>query len=313
MQRRWFWSLLIGAPLLVCVLVVVLAPGADQRDAVNMSLAQAAILGVVEGLTEFLPISSTGHLLVVQRLLGIGTDGENSKQAADAFAICIQAGAILAILGLYFGRLQEMGRGLRGRDPAGRALLGNVVVAFLPAAVIGLTAGDWIRSQLFGPWPIVWAWAVGGVAILVVSVFRTHRQEVGTRGKALGELTLRAAFFIGLLQCVAMWPGVSRSLVTIVGGVLVGLSLRASVEFSFLLGLLTLGAATAYDVLQHGALLLKTYSPSAMALGFFAAFLSAVLAVRWMVRYLERHGLQLFGWYRIAIALVVAVLLLRGW
>ena len=312
MRGRLLWAILGVAAVAAVVLLVLFSPATDVRDRVNMTLAQAALLGVVEGVTEFLPISSTGHLLVVQRALGIGTQGEDAKLAADAFAICIQAGAILAILGLYWGRIGQMWRGLLGGDPAGRRLLLAVGVAFLPAAVIGLTAGEWIRAHLFGAWPIVWAWAVGGAAILLESSMTHEDTEAGRAGAELEDLTLRSALGIGLIQCIAMWPGVSRSLVTIVGGRLVGLSVRAAVEFSFLLGLLTLGAATAYDVLRHGDLLVATYSPSAMVVGFCCAFLSALLAVRWMVQYLQKHGLQIFGWYRLAVAGLVAVLLLTG-
>ena len=312
MRRRWLWATLVGVVILAGIAAFVFAPSDDVRDRTNMSLLQAAILGIVEGVTEYLPVSSTGHLLVVQRAFGIGMNGDAAKEAADAFAICIQGGAILAILGLYWSRLQQMGRGLVGRDAAGRRLLVSVVVAFLPAAVIGLTAGGWIKEHLFGPWPIVWAWGVGGLAILLLAWRKHEGTEEGRAGAALEDLTPKQALVIGLIQCIAMWPGVSRSLVTILGGRLVGLSVAAAVEFSFLLGLLTLGAATVYDVLQHGDLLLETYSPSAMIIGFCFAFISAVLAVRWMVGYLQRHGLQLFGWYRIAIAIVVGVLLATG-
>jgi len=312
MRRRALWAGLVLLVLLAGVLTTLLVSPTDARDAENMTLPQAALLGVIEGVTEFLPVSSTGHLLVAQRAAGIGTDSASSKAAADAFAICIQAGAILAIVGLYFSRLRQMGRGLLGRDPAGRALCRNVLVAFLPAAVLGLSAGDAIREHLFGPWPVVWAWGVGGAAILGVAALKHESTKEGRAGLVLEQLTLQAALLIGVAQCVAMWPGVSRSLITIVGGVLVGLSLRAAVEFSFLLGLLTLGAATAYDIVRNGALMLSVYSPLAMLVGFCFAFVSAIFAVRWMVRYLERHGLQVFGWYRIAIAVVVAGLLLGG-
>jgi undecaprenyl-diphosphatase len=306
------WIILVALVILAGVLTVVLAPAHDVRDAQNMTLWQAALLGTIEGVTEFLPISSTGHLLVAQRALGIGTRDAAAKNAADAFAICVQLGAILAVLGLYAGRVRSMTRGLLGRDPAGARLLGRVTCAFLPAAVLGLVFAESIKEHLFGPWPVVLAWALGGGAILAVAwrrapaAGRTPEEE----GKSLAELSVRAALLIGLLQCVAMWPGVSRSLVTIVGGVLAGLSLAAAVEFSFLLGLVTLGAATGYDVMRHGAALNEAYSPPALLVGLCFAFVSALLAVHWMVGYLRSHGLTLFGYYRLAVAALVAVLLL---
>jgi len=277
-----------------------------------MTWWQAIILGLVEGLTEYLPVSSTGHLLVVQELLGLATGSASAKEAADAYAICIQAGAIVAVLGLYFGRVKQMFAGLTGQSEPGRRLLINITAGFLPAAVIGLALNDLIKSYLFGPWPVVVAWLVGGVAILAVSRRRKQTGNVTDGGFDLDSLAWRMALIIGLAQCIAMWPGVSRSLVTIVGGVMIGLSLSAAIEFSFLLGVVTLGAATCYDGLKHGRVMLEHYGPSEMVLGFLFAFISAVIAIKWMVNYLNRHGMAVFGYYRIAIAVVVAVMLLTG-
>jgi undecaprenyl-diphosphatase len=269
-----------------------------------MDLLQALILGLVEGLTEYLPVSSTGHLLLTQRLMGIG-----SSEAADAFAICIQAGAILAVLGLYYRRVGDMALGMLGRSEGGRKLALNILAAFIPAAVLGLLLEKVIKKFLFGHewglWPVVAAWFVGGVAILAVSFFK--RKSTTTRSFGLEDITVQMAVIIGVAQCLAMWPGVSRSLITIVGGLLVGLSLPAAVEFSFLLGVLTLSAATAYDALKHGREMLESFGPAPLAVGFIAAWLSAMLAVKWMVGYLNRHGMSVFGWYRIILAVVVAV------
>ncbi len=271
-----------------------------------MTPLQAIILGLIEGLTEFLPVSSTGHLVVAQRLMGIGVENAAAKEAADAFAISIQAGAILAVLGLYFKRVKQMFLGLLGKDSAGLKLVIAIVVGFIPAAVAGLTLNTWIKEKLFTMWPIVIAWIVGGVAILLVAKLRENKE---IKGKELLEITWKMALMIGLLQCVAMMPGTSRSLMTIVGGVLVGLSLSAAVEFSFLLGLVTLGAATAKDTLDSGALMLEAFGPLNLGLGFIAAFVSAIIAVRWMVSYLKKHGMVVFGYYRIAIGLIVAGLI----
>lgn len=272
-----------------------------------MDNLQALILGLVEGITEYLPVSSTGHLLLAQRLLGIP-----SSTAADAFAISIQGGAILAVLGLYRARVASMIRGVFGRDESGRRLAFNLLAAFVPAAVLGLILEKVIKKYLFGGnewglWPVVAAWFVGGVAILAVSWHRKKKGETPGTGLSLDQLTLRMAVIVGIAQCLAMWPGVSRSLITIVGGVLVGLSLPAAVELSFLLGVITLSAATAKDALDNGAVMLAAYGPVPLLIGFVAAWASAVVAVRWMVGYLTRHGMEIFGWYRVLLALVVTV------
>lgn len=278
-----------------------------------MTWWQAIILGMIEGLTEYLPVSSTGHLLVVQELLGIGTGSADAKEAADAYAMCIQAGAIVAVLGLYASRVKQMALGALGRDGEGARLVQNILAGFVPAAVIGLAFNETIKAHLFGPWPVVTAWILGGVAILATDRWRRVKVDGQWReGFDLTDLTWRLALIIGFAQCVAMWPGVSRSLVTIVAGVLVGLRLAAAVEFSFLLGVVTLGGATAYDGLKHGSVMLKHYGIVEMAIGFLCAFVAAVIAIKWMVNYLKSHGMAVFGYYRIAVGVLVAVMLLWG-
>lgn len=273
---------------------------------------EAVILGVVEGLTEYLPVSSTGHLLLAQRAMGILASGE-----ANAFAICIQAGAIVAVLGLYRRRVWQMAAGLWGRlglgpgEPDGWRLACNLIVAFIPAAVFGLLLGDWIELRLFGLWPIVWAWFVGGAAILAVAWWRAPQSSHAAR-LGMDQLTWRRAAVIGLLQCLALWPGVSRSLVTIVGGLLVGLQVTAAVEFSFLLGVMTLLAATGYKAVQMGPAMLASYGWQPLVLGGLAAWISAVAAVRWMIHFLKRYGLSVFGYYRVGLAVGVALLILYG-
>lgn len=280
--------------------------GGDKLGPLN-----AIILGVVEGVTEFLPISSTGHLLVVSDLLGIGTGGDAAeKEAADAYAIVIQAGAILAVVVLYWRRLVSILNGLIGRDPEGRRVLLSLVVAFLPAVVIGVALEERIRSVLFGPGPVIAAWAVGGAALLVLSSGGWWERE--KQGTPLEQMNLRQALVIGVAQCVAMWPGTSRSLVVIVAAILVGMSLAAAVEFSFLLGLITLSAATVYDATKSGNVILTEFGFWSPALGFVTAFVAAVIAVRWMVGYLQTHSLAIFGWYRLGIAALAGVLLFTG-
>jgi undecaprenyl-diphosphatase len=296
-----------------------MAPAAPEPARPAMTMVQAMILGVVEGLTEYLPVSSTGHLLMAERLMGIGAagpasgeDARRTKDAADAFTICIQAGAIIAVLGLYFRRVRQMLRGLAGRDPDGLRLLINVAAGFIPAAVIGLLFNKSIKSYLFGAWPVVAAWFVGGLAILVVSWSKRSKDPAARGGMLLDDMTWRIALCIGFAQCIAMWPGVSRSLVTIVGGLLAGLSMAAAVEYSFLLGLVTLGAATAYDALKQGQLMLQTFDVAPIAVGLVFAFIAAVVSVKWMVAYLNRHGLAVFGYYRVAIAVAAFLWIVNG-
>lgn len=279
----------------------------------RMTWWDAIILGIVEGLTEYLPVSSTGHLILAQRALGI-----EATEAANAYVICIQAGAILAVLGLYWPHVIKMARGWLGKfglgegDDVGFQMGLNIIVAFLPAAVLGVLFDDWIESKLFGLWPVVGAWLVGGLAILAVAFWRRRRGGLST-GEPLVALTWRMALIVGFIQCLAMWPGTSRSLVTIVGGVLVGLQLKAAVEFSFLLGVLTLCAATVYKSRDAGPLMLETYGWVPMLIGSIAAWVSAVLAVKWMVSYLQRRGMEIFGYYRVFLAVIVGGAILAGW
>ncbi|MEO6711507.1 MAG: undecaprenyl-diphosphate phosphatase [Planctomycetota bacterium] len=267
-----------------------------------MDAWQAALLGLVEGLTEYLPVSSTGHLLLAQRAMGI-----EASEAANAFAICIQAGAILAVFALYRSRLSQVAWGIVGRSSEGRRLFVNLAVAFLPAAVIGKLLDDPIERVLFGLWPVVAAWMVGGVFLLWLA-----RRRLPEQGSSLESIGPAVAAIIGLCQCAALWPGVSRSLATIAGALLCGVGLAAAIEFSFLLGLLTLGAATAYKGIQGGSSLLEAYSITAMLIGLGVAFVSAWLSVRWMVRSLNARSLAMFGWYRMGLASVVALLLVLG-
>ena len=286
---------------------------------------QAILLGIIEGITEYLPISSTGHLLVAQHLMGLDSGADGAKAAADTFAICIQGGAILAVLGLYYQRVLQMIRGVFGRDADGLRLAISIVMGFLPAAVIGVIFNDWIEEKLFGLWPVVFAWVVGGIMILA-AVWWRKRKPAPHGGLDLLEMTWKMALLVGFLQCVAMWPGTSRSLMTIVGGLLVGLSVKAAVEYSFLLGVLTLTAATAkkavwgvngldgsYDMLFGGAhLMWDSYGPTSLLLGLVAATVSAALAVKWLVSYLQNHGLVIFGWYRIGIGALIGGLVAAG-
>lgn len=280
----------------------------------QMGMREAVILGLVEGITEFLPISSTGHLLLANEWLGLNgqdplgesTDGNISpKEAADAYAIIIQAGAILAVLVLYWKRVLQVILGIFGLSPYGRLLARNLLVAFMPAAILGWLLNDWIESVLFGPLPIAIALILGSFLMFGVESWR--RQQIDTEDDFvdLHTLGVRQCLFIGLLQCVAMWPGMSRSMMTIVGGYIAGLRPARAAEFSFLLGLITLTAAAGYKAVTTGPSLLSMIDAGPLLVGIGIAFLSAALAVKWLIHFLTRHGLTLFAWYRLALAGVV--------
>ena len=266
---------------------------------------QAVALGIVEGVTEYLPVSSTGHLILTSWLMGFGDDPVR-WQAAFTFNIVIQAGAIAAVLILYWQRIRQMVLGLLGRDSGGKRLVGHLLLAFLPAAVFGVLLADQIEHYLNGPWPVVMALFAGGCLMLAVGYNARFR---GSEGQSVDEINWSTALWIGLAQCLAMWPGTSRSMVTIVAALLLGLRITAAAEFSFLLGLITLGAATAFEALRGGAMLLEQFSLGALLLGFATATVSAALAVSWLVGFLNRRGVAPFGWYRLIIAVLLAILL----
>ncbi|MCB1018124.1 MAG: undecaprenyl-diphosphate phosphatase, partial [Acidimicrobiales bacterium] len=270
-----------------------------------------------EGLTEYLPISSTGHLLITARLLGLPDEkGSAELEAVNTYVVAIQFGAIVAVAGLFWPRFVAMLRGLFGRDAAGRRLLVNLVIAFLPAAVLGLLFNGPIEELLFGPWPVVVTWVLGGALILWLE--RTGRipsrgvpdAEVGT--DRLDAISQRQALLIGVAQCAALVPGTSRSLATILGALLVGVAMPAAVEFSFLLGFATLTAATAYKLAADGGTLVDQFGVVDPLIGAAFAFASAVLAIKWLLTYLERHDLSIFAWYRFAVAGVAVALLVTG-
>jgi undecaprenyl-diphosphatase len=269
---------------------------------------QAVVLGLVEGVTEYLPVSSTGHLILTASLLGLHRP--ELKYSIDVFLVVVQGGAILAVLALYWPRVLQMARGLAGRDPAGLRLAGHLALAFAPAAIVAFALGSRIRALLFGDWPVLAALAIGGVWMIWLG--RRPR-----RGGDLSTITWRSALGIGLCQIVALWPGMSRSMVTISGGLLLGLDTAAAAEFSFLLGVPTLAAACLHDIvgdLRHAgeASMFRHLGAGPVGLGIAVATLSAALAVRWLVRFLGRHGLAPFGWYRLALAALFACLLLTG-
>lgn len=275
-----------------------------------ISQVDAFVLGAVEGLTEFLPVSSTGHLILVADLLDLYSDPA-SKAGIDAFQIVIQSGALLAVMGIYAAHIRAMLRGVQGKDTEGRRLLFLLLAGFLPAAFVGVLAGSLIKSTLFGVAQVVFALAAGGLLMIVIErrVRRQAQAEPSRQEQALSDMTLWAALAIGLAQCLAMWPGTSRSMVTIMTARLLGYQPRAAAEFSFLLALPTLGGATAYELYHQGPMLLQTSSAANLAIGLGTSCLVAWLAVKCFLAYLNRHGMELFGWYRIALAIGMVVFL----
>lgn len=298
---------LLGAAGVLAVLAIGIAVARPAAAPDDLSPLAAVILGLVEGLTEYLPVSSTGHLLVTNELLGLGGT-EDADLALDTYAICIQVGAILAVMLLYRERLWGMVMGMLGRDDDGRQVLIGSISAFLPTMVIAFLLRDPVRDNLFGATPIAVAWVVGGLGIL--ALVRSGRLDQG--GAPLASITVRQAVIIGIAQSLALWPGTSRSLVTIVAAVLVGLSLGAAVEFSFLLGLATLGAATVYEGLDNGGNLIDTFGWTTPLIGLVVAFVSAAVAIKWMVSWLEERGFEIFGWYRLAIGIAAGIAIATG-
>jgi undecaprenyl-diphosphatase len=265
------------------------------------TLFTALVLGIVEGLTEFLPVSSTGHLIVAGSLLGYVGD------QAKLFEIVIQAGAILAVCWEYRARLAGVLRGLRS-DPRAQRFALNLFVAFLPAAVFGLALGKAIKAHLFAPVPVACAFVLGAFVILWVER-RQKARPATVRIDSVDAMNWADALKVGVAQCFALLPGTSRSGATIIGGMLFGLSRVAATEFSFFLAIPTLFAATGYSLWKDGALLGAGALP-AFGVGFVAAFVSAFVCVRWLIRYVSHHDFVPFAWYRIAFG---AVILLTAW
>ncbi len=256
-----------------------------------MEILNALILGVVEGLTEFLPISSTGHLILASDLLGA------NDERGKVFDIAIQTGAILAVIWEYRARFFRV-------DPK---LWLNLIVAFIPAAVLGLAFGAYIKAHLFSAVPVASAFIVGGLIILFV-----ERKKLSSRVDGTEAMTWLDALKVGIAQCLALIPGTSRSGATIIGGMLFGLSRRAATEFSFFLAVPTLLAAGAYDLWKNRALFAARDLPM-FAVGLVAAFASAFIVIRWLIRYVATHDFRPFAWYRIVFGAVVLLTAYFGW
>jgi len=279
----------------------------------SLSNAEAVTLGMVEGLTEYLPVSSTGHLILVDQWMRKGEAlNRDTEEARNAYLIVIQGGAILAVLFLYWRKLLGILMGLLGRNPEGLSLGLKVGVAFIPAALTGPFLNDIIESRLFNPSSVAIALILGAIAMLLVEWRRKTLQPAKTDAtaavdvfKTIDQLSYRGALAVGLMQCLAMWPGMSRSMVTIVGGYFVGLSAKSAAEFSFLLGFLTLSAASVYSLLGSWHVMVSTLEPGPALLGLVVATIVAFVAVKWFVGFLSKHGLTVFAYYRLILAVVI--------
>jgi undecaprenyl-diphosphatase len=263
-------------------------------------LFNAFILGIIEGLTEFLPVSSTGHLILAGQLLGFNDD------KGKVFEIAIQFAAILAVVWEYRARLGHAVVSLRS-EPASRRLATNLIVAFLPAAVLGFLFIKQIKFYLFNPIVVASALIVGGVLIL----WAERRKHV-VRAESVDDMTWRDALKVGFAQALAMIPGTSRSGATIIGGLFFGLSRKTAAEFSFFLAIPTMFAATLYDVYKNWQLF-SANDIGMFAVGGAASFVSALLAVRGLIRFISRHDFTVFAWYRIVFGILVLVTAYTGW
>jgi undecaprenyl-diphosphatase len=264
------------------------------------------VLGVVEGLTEYLPVSSTGHLIIVGHWLGLADD----DPVTSSFEIVVQLGAILAVVAQYRALIAQRGRGLLVGDAAAVRLLVALAIAFAPTAAAGLLLRKTIKAHLFGPLPVALALVVGGVAMIAIER-RLRARRPSTHGTAPGgdegleKVTVRRALAVGLGQCLSLWPGASRAMCTIVAGQLAGLSTATAAEFSFLLALPTLGAATLYEAAKARHALASHVGGPMMAMGLAVSFAVAWAVIASFLKYLRTRGLEPFGWYRIVVGAIV--------
>ena len=266
----------------------------------TFDIIKAIILGIVEGLTEFVPVSSTGHLLLVQRFFGFA-----DEDFGKTFAVLIQFGAILALLSIYFVRLWALLIGFF-TDPASRRFVFGILLAFLPAAVVGALAHDFIKAVLFNEWLICFTLIAGGAVLLWIDML-----DLKPRYHDAQTFTLPMYFVIGLMQCVAMIPGVSRSGATIVGAMLLGADRRSAAEFSFWLAMPTMAGAFAYDLYKsHGQM--SSGNLTLVAVGFAVSFVCAWIVVKMFLGYVQRHGFGLFAWWRVAVGSLGLIALALG-
>jgi len=271
----------------------------------QITCQEAVVLGMIEGVTEYLPISSTGHLIVANHIIS-GDTTSSSRDGTNSFEIIIQLGAILAVIALYGRRIGDMGNGVLGRNSEGLRLLGLLIIATIPAAVTGVLFSDQIKDLLFNPIPVAIVLGSGGFVMITTQLYYNKRNhsEKGT-GLRISDLTWQQAFFIGLLQTAALCPGTSRSMITIVAGLIVGMQLVAAAEFSFILALPVLGGATIFEIARNHNELLECATPTAIITGIVVSGIVAALSIKFLIKWLTSHGLIPFGIYRIILAGVI--------
>jgi len=318
-RPAWLTAGLVGA--VAGSLAILFLTHAWSVAGATIHVPQAVVLGAVEGITEFLPISSTGHLVLTERLFGLGGTSR-ALTALDSYAVIIQGGAILAVAWLFWDRLLGLALALGGMlrlpgfrrevAPSDRRLALAVVVALAPAGLIGFLLGDAAQHHLFSPVPIALAWLAGGGALLATAGWLHRRGTEGAAWVGLDSVTARQALLVGLAQVLALWPGVSRSLVTIAAGCLVGLSLTAAVELSFLLGFFLLVGASGLEIVKHGGDIVAAFGWADPLLGLGVAFVSAIAAIRWLLRVISGRSLAGFGWYRLAAGALALALVAAG-
>ena len=273
-----------------------------------MGYGEAFVYGIIEGITEFLPISSTGHLVVASHVMH--PDSDKGREALNAYLIVIQAGAILAVTLIYRNRIWMILMGIFGFDKQGRNLGVNLIFAFLPAAMLGPFLDEIIESLLFGLLPIAFALFAGAI-FMYWAEKRKKAWDTANPDKipkSLEEINYHESLFVGFLQCFAMWPGTSRSMMTIVGGYLIGLKREQAAEFSFLLGVITLTAAAGYKTLTKWEVMFEQLELGSVFFGCLVAGISAAASVYWLVGYLSKRGLGLFVWYRIALSILIVAI-----
>ena len=262
-----------------------------------VSLLKAAFLGLIEGLTEFLPISSTGHLILFGHLIDFQSD------SGRVFEVVIQLGAILAVCWLYRQKITDLVRGFFTGDAHARRFALSVFIAFLPAVVVGMLAVDFIKQVLFDPMIVAAALIIGGLIIFAVEAIQLKPKTLDAT-----QISLKQAILIGCVQCLAMIPGTSRSGATIIGGMLTGLSRKAATEFSFFLAMPTMLGAASYDLFRNADALTSTHLLN-ISIGFVTAFIAALLVVKALVRFVEKHTLRVFAWYRIGLGIIILMVL----
>lgn len=322
-------SLWVGFLLAACLTASAIAAEAPASPVAELGTSEAVVLGVVEGVTEFLPVSSTGHLIIANRMLGLESEKQLTdksgqplwykppskenpggipltiKLAADTYTVVIQIGAIGAVMVLYWRQVLSMFIGLLGRSSAGFRLLRNVLLAFLPVAVGGLLLHNLIDKYLFSVWAVIAALIAGAFLMLWAERWRRLNSGIGFSKGDPSNLTAQKALGIGLAQCLALWPGMSRSMVTIIGGYLAGLSAAKAAEFSFLVGLPTLAGAAIYKGFRSGPAMIEVFGWTDVLLGAGVAAISALIAVKFLVHFISRHGLAVFAYYRLGLAFVL--------